>query len=212
MWPPFICAQDYVLGKEKRRECPNLRYVMEAPNTSEYEAFEKLCELAVLIQLMAKNPTASNKHVPRHPDVNSSNAYNVTDILEIHDSCQDIQSLSSEVQYMYRNFPHRYKDTLQFVVVPNYKHFPLYDFFVFHRNAASEFDIAAGYQCKKASNYPDENHKAKPEVGISIFIERKPKGGVTRGQVNHGWTMLIKDEIQELLGESFFAALPEDEN
>ena len=165
---------------------------------------------------MANRRTAAGSLVPRYSGVEPGNAYDVTHILEVStdpegNECRDIPSLRREVERLYRN-NYRYAHMLQAVVVPTYPEFPVYDFFVFHRrkrdlSGMSKFVVAAGYQCKYGSEYPDSQHKALNGVGKSIWIEgkgpskrRKPK--------SFGWMLLSGKEVEELLGASLYAALP----
>ena len=212
VWPPFMCAQKSVLGKD----CPQLRSVLQAPDTNYSEAFEALAELAVTLQLMSSRPRYRSI-VPRHPSVSLDNCFDATAIFEMEDEHQTIADLRKAVETRLKNNEELYEGVKQIVVIPQYPEFPIYDFFLFHRRRTwkrlrrVQCTIAAGYQCKYGSKYPDEEHKADKEVKLSVWIEGK--GPATR-QTNkrYGWTLLTREEHRMLLGESLFASLPPSDN
>lgn len=213
VFPPFLCAQESVLGKN----CPHLRTVLQSPDTNHPKAFEALAELAVALQLMSSTPRYRNI-VPRHPDVSRENCIEATAIFEIEAEHQNINDLRGAVEERLENQRERYADVRQIVVIPQYSEFPLYDFFLFHRQTRRrqwrwnrrqnrQCTIAAGYQCKSGAKYPDSDHAAAREVKLSVWIEGN---GPTTRRTNksYGWTLLSREEHRMLLGESFFAALP----
>lgn len=210
VWPPFLCAQKSVLGKD----CPNLRANLQCPEINQPRAFEALAQLAVILQLMSSNPRYSlhNKLVPRHPNVSSDNSFEATAIFEVGEEIRTIPDLRKAVQARIVSEQGLYKDILQIVVIPLFSDFPIYDFFLFHRcqgffRRSPKYNIAAGYQCKMGTKYPDEQHRAERGITKSIWIEGR--GPVTRqnGKKN-GWTLLSREEHQRFFGESLFAALP----
>ena len=212
VWPPFLCAQESVLGKK----CPNLRAVLEAPDTNPSKAFEALAELAVAIQLMSTKPRYRDI-IPRHSGVPLDNPIAPiasTAVFEIPAEAQTIDALRNAVDDLLEKDCKLFTDVLQIVVTPLFSEFPIYDFFLFHRHRNlfgrwKKCTVAAGYQCKQGTKYPDRSHRAVRGVKKSIWIEgRAPTS--RRGADRHGWTLLSREEHRRLLGESLYAALPSD--
>jgi hypothetical protein len=209
VWPPFLCAQKSVLGKD----CPNLRKALESPDVNQPKAFEALAELAVVLQLMSSIPRYRNI-IPRHSKVTLNKCFDATAIFEIGAEAENIADLRQAVEERLVNKQELYANVLQIVVIPLFPDFPTYDFFLFHRPSGwlgqnRRCSIAAGYQCKMGSKYPDEKQKAARGVKSSIWIEgRGAATGHKGSDKKYGWTLLSRKEHQELLGESLFAALP----
>ena len=128
VFPPFLCAQESVLGMD----CPHLRTVLQSPDTNHPKAFEALAELAVALQLMSSTPRYRNI-VPRHPDVSRENCIEATAIFEIEAEHQNLNDLRGAVEKRLENEREQYADVRQIVVIPQYSEFPVYDFFLFHR-------------------------------------------------------------------------------
>lgn len=210
VWPPFLCAQKSVLGKD----CPNLRGNLQSPEMNLPKAFEALSQLAVILQLMSSTPRYKEL-VPRHPKVTDQNSFDAKAIFEIEAEARTIEDLRRAVQMRLTNNQELYAKTLQIVVIPVFSEFPVYDFFLFHRQAsflgqnASRCVVAAGYQCKMGKQYPDREHRAVRGIRRSIWIEGR--GPVARRKASdqiHGWKLLSREEHQRFFGESLFAALP----
>ena len=209
VWPPFLCAQKSVLGKS----CPNLRAVLEAPDTNPSRAFEALAELAVALQLMSTNPRYRNI-IPQHSGVSLNNSFSATAVFEIGAEAQTIEALCFAVEDRLANDNERYASVLQIVVIPLFSEFPIYNFFLFHRHRGllgwKKCSIAAGYQCKMGTKYPDKEHKAVRGVKKSIWIEGRAPVATRGSSKSHGWTLLSRKEHRKLFGESLYAALPGD--
>lgn len=212
VWPPFLCAQESVLGEN----CPNLRVVLEAPDTNHpSKAFEALAELAVAIQLMSTKPRYRDI-IPRHSGVPRDSPIApiaATAIFEIPAEAQTIDALRNAVDDLLEKDRELYAHVLQIVVIPLFSEFPIYDFFLFHRRrnlfgSWKKCTIAAGYQCKQGTKYPDRAHKAVRGVKRSIWIEGKAPTSRRGAENRHGWTLLSREEHRRLLGESLYAALP----
>lgn len=212
VWPPFLCAQESVLGEK----CPNLRAVLEAPDTNPSKAFEALAELAVAIQLMSTKPRYRDI-IPRHSGVSLDNPIAPiasTAVFEIPAEAQTIDALRNAVDDLLEKDRELFTNVLQIVVIPLFSEFPIYDFFLLHRHrnlfgSWKKCTVAAGYQCKQGTKYPDRAHRAVRGVKKSIWIEgRAPTS--RRGADRHGWTLLSREEHRRLLGESLYAALPSD--
>lgn len=202
-----MCAQLPVLGKP----CQNLRVVLESPDMNKPKAFEALAELAVAIQLMSSTPRYRGL-IRRHPKVSQDDSFEATAIFEIGAECTNISDLRRAVEYKHDTENERYANVLQILVIPLFEEFPIYDFFVFHRHRLlgrwQKCIIAAGYQCKMGSKYPDEEHKAVREVRKSVWIEGSGPLTRTGSGKAHGWALLSRKEHRQLLGESMYAALP----
>jgi hypothetical protein len=207
-WPPFLIAQHFVLGKN----CPNMRAVLEAPDTNQAKAFEALSQLAVVLRLLSSSSNACN-YVPRHPQIKKSDAFSATAIFEVGGEVTDIAQLRKAVIKEFSN--NRNKDVRQVVVIPLFESFPVYDFFLFFRARfkTKDWKIAVGYQCKMGTKYPDSKHQAVGEVGKSVWIEgRSPITRLDPSNKRHGWILLSREDHLHLLGESMFSALPLVEN
>ena len=208
LWPPFLCAQESVLGKD----CPQLRIVLQSPDINHPKAFEALAELAVALQLMSSRPRYRNV-VPRHPSVSIENCIDATAIFEIEDKYQTIEAVRKAVERRLEDDKELYAEVLQIVVIPQYSEFPIYDFFLFHRNQrwqrwrGNHCTIAAGYQCKYGWKYPSRDQAADKRVKLSVWIEGKGPS-TRRTNRSYGWTLLSPDEHRRFLGESLFASLP----
>lgn len=205
-WPPFLIAQPSVLGKNRRNLCA----VLESSELNQPKAFKALAQLAVILQLMCTGKGVTC--VPRHSKVTQQNALDATAIFEVGSEARNIEDLRQAVDAKFSGE----EKTLQVVVIPLYAEFPIYDFFLFHRNndvfRRQKWKIAAGYQCKMGTKYPNKEHRAAREVSKSVWIEgRSPISRAQPGNDHHGWQLLSRGQHQKLLGVSLFAALPLDD-
>ena len=200
-WPPFLVAQPVVLGKS----CGSLRTSLEDPNIEESKAFEALVELAILVRLL------SGEHhslVPHHPSIPPMGSYSATEVLHVKTSARTISEIIKEVKAHFRDR----RGVLQVVAVPYYAAYPIYDFFLLHRNG-SGWEVAAGYQCKQGTERPSDD--VLPEVPLSVWIEGKCRKYRVdqygqRGSIQkvRGWTLLGESAQADLLGVSVSEALP----
>ena len=202
-WAPFMLAQEAVLGKSVPRFCK----MLASPELNEAKAFEALVRLAVLIRLMASK---RNRHdyVPRHKSVNNNNFLSATEIFYASDEATTLDEVLKEVTREYAKPKWEDKRVLQVVAIPLYEGFPNYDFFLIHRGLLGGWFIAAGYQCKKSIEYPDDDHaaEAKRKVKQSIWVEGRPPN-FRRTKRLKGWNMLALKDLKDFLGESMFDAL-----
>jgi hypothetical protein len=98
--------------------------------------------------------------------------------------------------------------------VPLFASFPVYDFFVLHRTNTG-WRVAAGYQCKQGSNYPEED--ADEAVSMSVFLEGRCRkyrveeaGERLDWKKQKGWILLGENFQTDLLGVTVSEALPPD--
>jgi hypothetical protein len=96
---------------------------------------------------------------------------NATDIPKIIQAASNRFSLQRHVQ--------------QVVAVPLFASFPVYDFFVLHRTNTG-WRVAAGYQCKQGSNYPEED--ADEAVSMSVFLEGRCRKYIGLKRLANDWT------------------------
>lgn len=203
IWPPFMVAQEVVLGKD----IPPLRSILEYPELNEPKAFEALVELSVILRLLSHS---DNRHrfVPRHRSVSNDSCFNATEVFHLSPTCRDIDSLLRETEREFMDKNH----VLQVVAIPLYDQFPKYDFFLLHRKQFRKrrWTIKVGFQCKMTRQYPDKKHKAeaKRRVTTSVWVEgMPPRSRATEN--NFGWEIIDMNNLQSFLGESIFHALPE---
>jgi hypothetical protein len=203
-WPPFLVAQKGVLGKD----CTSLCSSLEDPSIDEAKAFEALVQLAVLVRLMSAQ---HHYLVPSSQLVTESNSYKSTEIIHLHERNKSIPDILEAVTIEFKRRP----QTLQVVAVPFYSSFPLYDFFVLHREDKT-WKIAAGYQCKQGTERPTEI--ASPIVPLSVWVEGKCRKyrvstAGNRVPVDNvlGWEILGTNRQNEMLGVSISEALPEEQ-
>jgi hypothetical protein len=71
-WPPFMVAQENVLGKD----FPILRTILEKPQIDEPKAFEVLVELSVLVRLLSAE---QHDLVPHNSAVQAGQDYEATE-------------------------------------------------------------------------------------------------------------------------------------
>jgi hypothetical protein len=202
LWPPFLIAQQKVLGKN----CPPLRVVLEDPEVNEAKAFEGLVELSVITRLLSDSKN-SHKFVPRHQSVSDDNSFDATEIIHVHKRNEDIVSLRKAVE---NAFPRSTAGHVrQVVAIPLYDQFPKYDFFLLNRRGRFQnWSVKVGYQCKTTRSYPDKKHAAETkQVRTSVWVEGKCPGSRTKDKTTHGWEMMDDAELQNFLGASFYHAL-----
>lgn len=198
-----MIPQSAVLGKKS----PCLTQALESSTTNEAKAFEALVQLSVLVRLMSAKPHAL---VPRHANPTNDEVFAATEIFHAVTEVQNLNTLRDAVATKFSG-DNRVR---RVVAVPLFDQFPTYDFFVFHSGGHGTWRIAAGYQCKKGTKFPDETHAAASleEVPLSVWIEgRSPKKQQTGNDFTYGWTLLTKEQHLEFLGESVYNALPPNE-
>ena len=204
-WPPFLLADEEVLGKKY----PMLHETLCCPQIDEAKAFEALTQLAILLRLLTSQshdlvPVYTEKLLP-------AAAFKATDMYHVGEEAKDLDSLTRKVAEMYALRP----GVMQAVVVPLYASFPVYDFFLFHRDG-EKWAPAAGYQCKLGQETPDENHKAWEDVGLSVWIGgscrryRVEDGVRVASKEKYGWVLMVADMQYDMLGVSISEALPEN--
>ena len=202
IWPPFMVAQEVVLGKD----IPPLRNILENPELNEPKAFEALVELSVILRLLSHSDNG-HRFVPRHPSVSNDSCFDATEVFHLSPTCGDIDSLLRETERKFMDKRH----VLQVVAIPLYDQFPKYDFFLLHRNQFRKrrWTIKVGFQCKMTRQYPDKKHEAeaKKRVTTSVWVEgMPPRSRATEN--SFGWEMIDMNNLQSILGESIFHALP----
>jgi hypothetical protein len=114
------------------------------PSVDAGKAFEALVQLAVLVRL---HSVQHHKLVPHHPDpdILQWGAFGATEEFHTLNSVAAIAAIPEEE--VKRAFATK-GDVMQLVVVPYFASFPLYDFFVLHRNSnGKEWMVAAGHPC-----------------------------------------------------------------
>jgi hypothetical protein len=201
-WPPFLIAQEAVLGKD----CTSLRTSLEDPMIDEAKAFEALTQLAVLVRLLS----AEHHHlVPHNSNIPLRDVFQATEILHI---CSTKTTIADIVEAVRVELAYR-PEVLQVVAVPYFQSFPVYDFFVLHK-VNSRWIVAAGYQCKQGTEGPKV--EALEVVGQSVWIEGKCRkyralaDGRGRVEIANvlGWQVLSESYQAEMLGVSVSEALP----
>ena len=191
-WPPFMVAQENVLGKDY----PSLRTILEKPQIDEPKAFEALVELSVLVRLLAAE---QHKLVPRNPRVPAGEDYEATECFCVEKTSDCIATLINSVKLEFSQ-QHRL-NVLQVLAVPMDRNFPKYDFFLLHRTHEGSWHVAAGYQCKQTSEHPTDVAEDKTKVGVSVWIEGncRTKRAVSDGAgkrrhvdytTSNGWVLL----------------------
>lgn len=206
-WPPFMIAQKRVLGKNYER----LRATLENPHIEEAKAFEALVQLSVLVRLLVNE---SHDLVPRNDAIAEGDDFDATELFYPDNSATDTGSLKRAVHA--RFCQDEFEAVQQVVAVPSFAQFPLYDFFVLHRNSSNNmWDIVAGYQCKQTKQSIDQNHAAGVDVPLSVWVEgncsefrQDAKKQKVQQDSKHGWTVLGRKMQQDLLGVSVWEALP----
>jgi hypothetical protein len=147
-------AQFGVLGKD----CSSLSTSLEDPNIEESKAFVALTQLAVLVRLISGE---HHELVPHSGDIPEMGSLKATEIFHVHNTVTTIDRVIDVVKIEFRKRTH----VLQVVAVPYFASFPMYDFFVLHREG-DDWKIAAGYQCKQGTERPSD--AAAPEVPLSV--------------------------------------------
>ena len=201
-WPPFLVAQEAVLGKNYAP----LRNILEAPDIEEAKAFKALTQLAVLVRLLSNQP---HELVPHLPTIPPTDSFAATEMYYVSQKAKTIDSVIEEVQ---KNFSETHH-VQQVVAVPFFASFPTYDFFVLHRVNKSRWGFAAGYQCKQGTERPSED--ASPKIPLSVWIEGKCRkyrvendGTRVPRQLFRGWTLLGESSQESMLGVTVSEALP----
>lgn len=208
-WPPFMVAQENVLGKD----CSSLCTLLEKPQIDEAKAFEALAELSVLTRLLTAD---QHNLVPRNPVIPAGQDFEATEYYLVEQTSDCIVTLVNSVA---REFSQEHRQhVLQVVAVPANKDFPKYDFFLLHRQVG-RWQIAAGYQCKQTVESPTETAEDKSTVGVSVWIEGKcrSKRAVSDGTgkrrlvdraESRGWVLLSAEAQDRFLGVTVAQALP----
>ena len=136
--------------------------------------------------------------------------FEATELFYVRQEATTIQSIVTSIS---RQFSRR-TNVMQVVAVPLFASFPVYDFFVLHR-ISHGWRVAAGYQCKQGTNYPNED--ADEQVDLSVWLEgkcRKYRVGDDGAHVDmkeeRGWLLLGENNQMGLLGVSISEALPQD--
>lgn len=216
-WPPFMLAQEAVLGKNY----PDLRVLLENPNLDEPKAFEALTQLAVLLRLLTNQ--TNDACIPDAP-TGMTNAWKQTEMFHMTAQAHTLDDVIEYVQARYspESQGSGSEPVLQVVAVPLDGSYDLYDFFILQRGGVEgQWEAAAGYQCKKSRDYPQEKPDTK-NVKMSVWLEGKPPVYRVRQEKDKkttqvqqiyydGWLLMAKDRQSQLLGVSVSEALPPDE-
>ena len=205
-WPPFLLADEDVLGKDY----PILRETLCSPQIDEAKAFEALTQLAILIRLLTSR---SHNLVPAFTEeLTPAAVFNATEMYHVTEKAVDLDSLTERITEKYSLRP----EVMQVVVVPMFASFPAYDFFVFHR-VDEKWVPAAGYQCRLGQETPEEKNRAWNDVGLSVWIggSCRTYRGVGDGERvpstrRYGWVVMGASVQYDLLGVSISEALPEN--
>ena len=205
-WPAFMIAQQSVLGKDYR----HLTATLQHPSIDEAKAFEALTQLAILIRLMTG---LEHDLVPLNSDAIERADIMPFEATELFYAGQESTTIHSIVTSISRQFSRR-TNVMQVVAVPLFASFPVYDFFVLHR-ISHGWRVAAGYQCKQGTKYPNED--ADEKVALSVWLEGKCRkyrvgddGALVDMKEERGWLLLGENNQMGLLGVSISEALPQD--
>lgn len=208
-WPPFLIAQQEVLGKNYQR----LQAPLEDPEIDEPKAYEALAQLAILVRLLAKQ---MHELVPFYSsivdDISTCNAQDATEMFQVAQSATTLEDILGEVKARFKHSPH----VVQVVAVPIYASFPTYDFFLLHREGESNWKTVVGYQCKQGTENPTE--EAWKDVSVWVWIAGKCRiyrvqddGQRVSKKLHRGWTLRSESHQTNLLGVSIAEALPQAE-
>mmetsp|Transcript_1124 Transcript_1124/g.2486 ORF Transcript_1124/g.2486 Transcript_1124/m.2486 type:complete len:298 (+) Transcript_1124:965-1858(+) len=204
-WPPFLLENEEVLGKDY----PMLHETLCSPQIDEAKAFEALTQLAILLRLLT---SLSHHLVPScTKEMAPVAGFNPTEMYHVSEEAVDLDSLTKRVAEKYALSP----EVMQVVVVPLFASFPIYNFFVFHRDG-EKWVPHAGYQCKLGQETPDERHRAWDDIGLSVWIGgscrryRVEDGERVPATEKHGWVLMGGSVQSEMLGVSISEALPEN--
>ena len=148
-------------------ECGAALRALQHPSIDEAKAFEALTQLAILIRLMTG---LEHDLVPLNSDVIERAGIMPFEATELFYVGQEATTIPSIVTSISRQFSRR-TNVMQVVAVPLFASFPVYDFFVLHRISHDSWRVAAGYQCKQGTKYPNED--ADGQVALSVWLEGK---------------------------------------
>jgi hypothetical protein len=131
-------------------------------------------------------------------------------MLHVADTVETLNGIIAAVRDSYWNRP----KVVQVIAVPMGVSFPLYDFFILHKQEGV-WTVASDYQCKQGAELPSA--VAWDEISLSVWVEGRYRwfriqdgiDRVSEAKID-GWVMLGELNQHEFLGIWISEALPQD--
>ena len=123
------------------------------------------CSRSLLCLSECYHSAQHHELVPHNSNIPVGGSFNATEILHVGSRANTIIGIIDAVKITFSQQSH----VLQVVAVPYFASFPMYDFFVLHREEDGDgWKILAGYQCKQGGEHPSED--ASQDVTLSVWI------------------------------------------